>query len=72
MKLTRTIVLGIAFLMPSTALLARAEDKPAADKAPAAETAPPDGEKKAKKTKKAKKEEKKEEAPAAPAAAPAK
>ena len=31
MKLTRTIILGIAFLMPSTALLA--DDKPAADKA---------------------------------------
>ena len=64
MKLTRTIVLGIAFLMPSVAsTIARAEDKPAAagEEKPAAE-----GEKKAKKGKKAKaKDEKKEEAPAA-------
>jgi hypothetical protein len=70
MKLTRTIVLGIAFLMPSVAsTLARAEDKPAAagEEKPAAE-----GEKKAKKGKKAKKEEaKKEEAPAAGAPTPA-
>jgi hypothetical protein len=70
MKLTRTIILGIAFLMPSIgATIARAEDKPAAEgAAPAAE-----GEKKAKKGKKAKAKEegaKKEEAPAAGAGTP--
>lgn len=67
MKLTRALALAVAFLIPSVATVAKAEDKPAAE-APAAEG------KKAKKAKKAKKEgaaegEKKEEAPApAPAA----
>ena len=52
MKLTRTIVLGIAFLMPSVgATIARADDKPAAARAAAAAAA--EGEKKAKKGKKA-------------------
>ena len=72
MKLTRIIVLGLAFLMPSMSAFA-GDEKPAADKT--AEGAPADGEKKATKKKKAKKEgateEKKEEAPPAPAAAPA-
>jgi hypothetical protein len=61
MKLTRVIFLGLAFLIPSVATVAKAEDKPAAaegEKAPAAEG------KKAKKSKKGAKEEKKEEAPA--------
>ena len=60
MKLTRVIFLGLAFLIPSVATVAKAEDKPAAG-----EAAPADA-KKAKKSKKAKKEgeEKKEEAPA--------
>jgi hypothetical protein len=60
MKLTRVIFLGLAFLIPSVATIAKAEDKPAAAEAPAADA------KKAKKSKKAKKEgeEKKEEAPA--------
>jgi hypothetical protein len=65
MKLTRTIVLGIAFLMPSiSATMARAEDpKPAAE---GEKAAAPEGEKKAKKKKAApKKDEKKEEAPPA-------
>jgi hypothetical protein len=69
MKLTRALALAVAFLIPSVATVAKAEDKPAAE-APAA----PEG-KKAKKAKKAKKEgaaegeAKKEEAPApAPAA----
>jgi hypothetical protein len=63
MKLTRSLVLAIAFLAPTVAsIAAKAEDKPAAEGA-----APAEGEKKAKKSKKAKKEEKKEEAPAAPA-----
>ncbi len=69
MKLTRAIVLSLAFLAPSvaTVTLAQAEDKAAA---PAAEK-PADGEKKAKKGKKGKKdgEPAKE---AAPAPAPAK
>ena len=58
MKMTRTILLGIAFLMPSiSATIARAEDpKPAAGEEKPAE------EKKAKKKKAPKKEEKKEEA----------
>lgn len=59
MKLTRVIFLGLAFLIPSVATVAKAEDKPAAG-----EAAPAEG-KKAKKAKKAKKEgegEKKEEA----------
>jgi len=60
MKLTRALFLALAFLIPATATVARAEDKPAAEAA-----APAEG-KKAKKAKKAKKgEEKKEEAPAA-------
>jgi hypothetical protein len=62
MKLTRVIFLGLAFLIPSVATIAKAaEEKPAAE-APAADA------KKAKKSKKAKKEgaaeDKKEEAPA--------
>jgi hypothetical protein len=63
MKLTRVIFLGLAFLIPSVATLAKAEEKPAAAEAPAADA------KKAKKSKKAKKEgeEKKEEAAPAPA-----
>jgi hypothetical protein len=75
MKLTRTIVLGLVFAMPSLAL---AEDKaaapPAGAGAPAAEAPAAEGEKKAKKSKKAKKEEAKPAegaAPAAPAPAPA-
>lgn len=69
MKLTRTLLLGIAFLAPtvSSFVAQAAEDKPAAEAAPAE-----GGEKKAakghKKGKKA--EEKKDEA--APAAEPAK
>jgi hypothetical protein len=61
MKLTRTIVLGIAFLMPSiVTTISRAEEpKPAAEGEKA-----PEGDKKAKKKKAPKKEEKKEEAPA--------
>ena len=61
MNLTRSIFLALAFLIPSVATVAKAEDKPAA-----AADAPADA-KKAKKSKKAKKEggeEKKEEAPA--------
>jgi len=60
MKLTRVIFLGLAFLIPSVATVAKAEDKPAAAEGekPAAEG------KKAKKSKKGAKEEKKEEAPA--------
>jgi hypothetical protein len=64
MKLTRVIFLGLAFLIPSVATLAKAEDK-----APAAAEAAPADAKKAKKAKKGAKkegEEKKEEA-AAPA-----
>ena len=64
MKLTRVIFLGLAFLIPSVATMAKAEDKPAAAEAPAADT------KKAKKSKKGAKkedEEKKEEAAPAPA-----
>ena len=62
MKLTRTIVLGIAFLMPSVATtIARADDKPAAAApaagAPAAEAPAADGEKKAKKKEEGRKEE---------------
>ena len=64
MKLTRVIFLGLAFLIPSVATLAKAEEKPAAAEAPAADA------KKAKKSKKGAKkegEEKKEEAAPAPA-----
>ncbi len=60
MKLTRAILMSLAFLIPAVSTVAKAEDKPAAEK-------PADGEKKAKKGKKAKKEggeEKKEAAPA--------
>jgi Na+-transporting methylmalonyl-CoA/oxaloacetate decarboxylase gamma subunit len=65
MKLTRVIFLALAFLIPSVATMAKAEDKPAAAEAPAAADA-----KKAKKSKKGAKkegEEKKEEAAPAPA-----
>jgi hypothetical protein len=68
MKLTRTIVLGLVFAMPSLAL---AEDKaaaPAGAGAPAAEAPAAEGEKKAKKSKKAKKDEAKPAEGAAPAA----
>ena len=77
MKLTRIILLGLAFVVPSVATMAKAEDK-AAVPAAAEGTPAPEGEKKAKKSKKAKKDEKKEgeaaaaPAPAAPAAEPAK
>ena len=78
MKLTRTIVLGIAFLMPSSALLAG--DKPAADKAPAAAPATrpprpkasrPKARRRPRRRRPRRRPRKKEEAPAAPAAAPA-
>ena len=64
MKLTRLMILGLAFLLPTVSAVAQAEEKPAAEK-PAEGAA---GEKKAKKGKKApapKAEgEKKEAAPA--------
>ena len=59
MKLTRVIFLAVAFLIPSVATLAKAEDKPAAAEAPAAGEA-----KKAKKEGAAEEGAKKEEAPA--------
>jgi hypothetical protein len=70
MKLTRAILLALAFAIPSVATVAHADDKEKAA-APAGDTAPPDAKepKKAKKSKgKAKKEgdaDKKDEAPPA-------
>jgi len=64
MKLTRVIFLGLAFLIPSVATVAKAEDKPATAEGekPAADA------KKAKKSKKGAKDEKKDDAAgAAPA-----
>jgi hypothetical protein len=63
MKLTRSIFLAVAFLIPSVATVAKAEEKPAAE-APAEGAKP---EKKAKKSKKkaAEGEKKEEAAPAA-------
>jgi hypothetical protein len=61
MKMTRTVLLGLAFLMPALSVAKAADEKAA----PAAGEAAPAGEAKApKKAKKAKKEDKKEEAPA--------
>jgi Na+-transporting methylmalonyl-CoA/oxaloacetate decarboxylase gamma subunit len=68
MKLTRTVLLALAFLAPAVSSMAKADDKAAPEAKPVAA----EGEKAPAKSKKAKakKEEKKEEAPA-PAAAPA-
>jgi hypothetical protein len=65
MKLTRVIFLGLAFLIPSVATIAKAEDKPAAADAPAADA------KKAKKSKKGAKKEGAEEGAKKDEAAPA-
>ena len=62
MKMTRTVLLGLAFLMPALSVAKAADEKAAP--APAGEAAPAADAKAPKKAKKAKKEEKKEEAPA--------
>jgi hypothetical protein len=66
MKLTRAILLALAFAIPTTATLAQAQDKP-----PATETAPAEP-KKAKKAKKAKKTDEEKKAPEAEKPAPEK
>lgn len=56
MKLTRLIIMGLAFLVPATATIARAEEKPAAEGEKKDE-----GKKKGKKGKKAEGEGEKKE-----------